>query len=109
MRGFRDATYTSPSFWLSIRDVVTGVRCARDAGWFTVAGFDLDEYDLWDQSLSGYVHQVLCRQRPSPAPRGHPTAFPALPRVPHWPPARPCRGATVLPGVPEAARAQGTG
>lgn len=57
-RGFRDSTHTSPSFWLSIKDCVSGVKLAFDAGWFTVDDFDLDQYDLWDQNLSGYLHNI---------------------------------------------------
>jgi hypothetical protein len=61
LRGFRDATHTSSSFWLSIEDCVSGVRKAYDAGWFNIRDFDLDEYDLWDQNLSGYLHKVCPR------------------------------------------------
>jgi hypothetical protein len=60
-RGFRDATQTSSSFWLSIEDCVSGVSKAHEAGWFNIEDFDLDEYDLWDQNLSGYLHKVCPR------------------------------------------------
>eukprot|EP00286_Rhodomonas_abbreviata_P019521 CAMPEP_0181302998 /NCGR_PEP_ID=MMETSP1101-20121128/8310_1 /TAXON_ID=46948 /ORGANISM="Rhodomonas abbreviata, Strain Caron Lab Isolate" /LENGTH=443 /DNA_ID=CAMNT_0023408515 /DNA_START=139 /DNA_END=1470 /DNA_ORIENTATION=+ len=55
---FRDATFASSTFDLSLRDCCNGVVQALRLGWLDPSSFDIDEYDDGDDPLEGDYHQI---------------------------------------------------
>jgi cell division cycle 14 len=59
--GFRDASYSAPTFTLSVLDCLRGLTRARDVGFinFKDGSFDIEEYDLLDDPANGDVHVLV--------------------------------------------------
>jgi hypothetical protein len=58
LRPFRDATFTKPSYGLTLLDCLKGLSRAAQLGWFDCESFDARSYEHLDSPLTGDVHQL---------------------------------------------------
>ena len=60
---YRDATFSSPDFGLSLLDCWRGLACGQALGWIGATPedglYDLDEYEHYDSFLNGELHIVI--------------------------------------------------
>ena len=58
LRPFRDATFSEPTYTISILDCLSGLAKAVDQGWYKMDQFDVQMYSDLENAFVGEIHEI---------------------------------------------------